>query len=100
MPARTVVPVEPGQRFGRWTVVNPDAGRDKPYNGMRLVLVRCECGTEKAVRLGNLRNGDSTGCDPCNRGTGAAKGVKVQPASGTPGEASDAGPGGRSSQRG
>lgn len=47
-----------GVRFGRLTVV-ADAGKRK---GNRYVVVRCECGQEKAVRLEHLRSGATRSC--------------------------------------
>lgn len=50
--------LEVGQRFGRWTVVDP--------SDREAVLCRCECGTERTVRAYNLfgtKNGSrSCGC--------------------------------------
>lgn len=51
-----------GLRFNKWEVVS-EAGRDKKSN--RLVLSRCECGTEKIHRLGVLKKSISTQCKQC-----------------------------------
>lgn len=48
-----------GQRFGRLTVVEC-CGRSK--DGQKVYLCRCDCGTEKKVRSGNLRNGNTQSC--------------------------------------
>lgn len=45
-----------GQRFGRWIVV-----RYSHSNGAHW-LCRCDCGTEKTVAGGSLRNGSSKSC--------------------------------------
>lgn len=52
-----------GDRFGRWQVVDDTIeflGRDKS------VRCRCDCGTERVVRLPALRSGQTTGCG-CGR---------------------------------
>lgn len=48
-----------GQRFGRWTVLEC-CGRSN--DGQKVYLCRCDCGTEKKIRSGNLRNGDTQSC--------------------------------------
>lgn len=58
--------VEPGQRFGRLTVVDPERRRENPHGSgtQRAALCICECGTEKLVSIYQLLNGkmDSCGC--------------------------------------
>jgi hypothetical protein len=49
-----------GQRYGRWTVVRALPLPADHYNYS--VWCRCDCGTEKAVQVNNLRSGKSTGC--------------------------------------
>lgn len=56
--SKTPLPV--GEKFGRWTVVNPDAGRSK--SGNRLVQCKCDCGNEGVVIAAKLKNGWSTSC--------------------------------------
>jgi len=58
-------PVIDGQRFGWWTVVQADAGRDAQRR--RLALCRCDCGTERPVPWTSLRAGRSQGCAPGHR---------------------------------
>jgi hypothetical protein len=41
-------PFSPGQRFGRWTILDP--------SDREAVLCRCDCGTERAVKAYNLFN--------------------------------------------
>lgn len=48
-----------GQVFGRLTVL-AFAGHHR--NGRRIVLCKCECGTEKTYDLGAVRHGNSTSC--------------------------------------
>lgn len=43
-----------GQSFGRWTVLS--------YAGKSYWICRCECGKERAVFTGNLKNGKSASC--------------------------------------
>lgn len=51
-----------GKRFGRWTVIKPVP--TPPYHVQQTVwyLCRCDCGTEREVSGGSLRNGDSRSC--------------------------------------
>jgi hypothetical protein len=48
-------------QFGRWTVIEERQPRS------RVVLCRCECGTEKLVPTSNLTRGQSTNCG-CHKG--------------------------------
>lgn len=54
-----------GQKFGRLTVIG-DAGHDA--HGHRHWLCRCDCGTEKAIKSGNVKRGLSKSCG-CGRVT-------------------------------
>ena len=56
------VPIVAGQRFGWWTVVQPDAGMTSGTKRKGLALCRCDCGTERPVPRTNLRAGRSQGC--------------------------------------
>jgi len=47
-----------GQVYGRWTVIKYVC----PARGSSLWLCRCSCGTERKVRINNLRTGTSTSC--------------------------------------
>lgn len=51
--------IQPGQRYGRWTVVREGERRAA---GARTLLCRCDCGTEKIVDEVRLRNGRSRSC--------------------------------------
>ena len=76
-------PVIDGQRFGWWTVVQADAGRDAQRR--RLALCRCDCGTERPVPWTSLRAGRSQGCAPGHRSRERSQG---RPAPGqAPGQA-------------
>ena len=46
------------RRFGRWTVLS----LAKKKHGTSYWICRCDCGTEKTVSGGNLRNGKTTSC--------------------------------------
>lgn len=50
-------------RFGRLTVIG-DAPSKVSSSGFeaRCAMVRCDCGTEKAVRAGDLKNGHANSC--------------------------------------
>lgn len=50
------------KKFNRWTILN-FAGLDR--RGEAQWLCRCQCGTEKIVLGGTLRNGKSKGCSIC-----------------------------------
>ena len=52
------IPVPVGDRFGSWTVLAP--GRRSYWS------CRCNCGTEKEVRIYTLKSGESTGCPKCH----------------------------------
>lgn len=54
--------VEAGTVFGLWTVVR----EAPPRRHLRHFLCRCQCGTEKEVYIGNLRNGNSGSCRSCS----------------------------------
>lgn len=47
-----------GQRYGRWTVIEPAPMIDR----WRRWVCRCDCGNEKQIAQGNLRNGSSQSC--------------------------------------
>ncbi len=49
------VPIEPGTKFGKWTVIGPS------LDPLRLTC-RCECGTVKNVLKQSLINGQSKSC--------------------------------------
>jgi hypothetical protein len=51
--------VTTGEKFNRWTVIK-EVARDK--HKRRMILCRCECGTEKVVPLTYLRSGESKSC--------------------------------------
>jgi hypothetical protein len=50
--------IAPGSVFGMLTVI----GRGRNAKGVRAMLCRCECGTEKAVAAGSLRSGNTRSC--------------------------------------
>lgn len=54
--------VKAGDSFGAWTVLDPHPNAKHPR---RYVLVRCSCGIEKQVCLGNLVQGLSVCCREC-----------------------------------
>ena len=60
------VPIPPGSRFGRWTVIK-DLGI-RGNNRQRHSEVQCDCGRTFSVHNGNLRSGNSRGCRFCARG--------------------------------
>lgn len=49
--------IEPGDRFGRWTVIQYEKGK---------FLCKCDCGTLKHVRRCDLQSGKSQSCG-CSR---------------------------------
>lgn len=50
---------ETGKRYGRWTVLEKAESNDR---GDAYWLCRCDCGTERVVKGGSLRSGDSKSC--------------------------------------
>lgn len=50
-----------GLRFGRWVV----KGLKESKNGVLYWNVKCDCGTEKYVSGGSLKQGQSKGCSKC-----------------------------------
>ncbi len=52
------IPIAPGQRFNRWTVLS-----EAPKRGThRMYLCRCDCGTEKAHSAYTISVGNSKSC--------------------------------------
>lgn len=60
-----LTPVEQGARIGSLTVVEPRR------RGAVRILCRCDCGTERAFLVANLRNGNTQSCG-CPQGRAAA----------------------------
>lgn len=58
------IPIAEGDRYGMLTVLRE--GEPVGAQKQRAVIVRCDCGTEKQVRLGELRNGKTVSCG-CHR---------------------------------
>lgn len=57
--ARAKIAIEPGSRFGRWTVIGKQIITS---SGQYCHPCRCDCGTEKLVRSNDLRQGLSQSC--------------------------------------
>jgi hypothetical protein len=55
------VPIEPGTRFGKWTVIE----RIPNKNNVIYYSCRCDCGKQEAVISSNLRNTSSPSCRSC-----------------------------------
>ena len=74
MPAKSTVLA--GQRFGRWTVLDPERllGPDGWRARVRAAECRCDCGVVKLVRLSTLTNGTSQSCGCLQRETTAERG--------------------------
>lgn len=53
-----------GQKFGYWTVLDPEAGKNK--NGQRTALVQCICGKTRKLAIIELVGGHSCSCG-CRR---------------------------------
>ena len=57
------ITVSPGQKYGRWTVLNrADDVITKDNRNIRHWLCRCECGTVRVVRESSLKSGKSSSC--------------------------------------
>lgn len=53
-----------GTRFNKWTVIGDTVIRIFA-DGEKAVMCRCDCGTEKPIRLYGLYSGRATSCKPC-----------------------------------
>lgn len=60
-------PIAKGDVLGRWTVLDPAAGRRPGGRRQTLALCRCSCGAELLVLADNLLGGRSRGCLGCSR---------------------------------
>jgi hypothetical protein len=49
---------EQDSKFGRLTIIR-ETGKK---NGHKYCICRCDCGTEKEIRVSSLLNGDTTSC--------------------------------------
>lgn len=67
--------VQPGEKYGRWTVtgVSVKGTKDTP----RRVLCRCDCGTEKLIVPSSLTNGKSRSCGCLKVATASEHGRKT-----------------------
>lgn len=64
--------VQPGDTFGKLTVVSETEGKIRPTNPnsiRRYFIVRCECGKEKTIRMDKLRQRKNQSCGErsCNK---------------------------------
>lgn len=62
-----MISISPGGRFGMWEALEGSGGKDAKGK----ILCRCDCGTVRQVRVGNLVQGLTTGCG-CKRLEGNA----------------------------
>ena len=60
--ARPEIMLTPGERFGRWTVLEYAGKISNTTWNDRLWKCRCDCGTEGIVRQNALRSGQSQSC--------------------------------------
>lgn len=60
-----------GDQFGRWVVLGeaPSQRKRKRRKLVRMMIVRCACGTERIVSLESLRSGHSLSCSCLHRET-------------------------------
>lgn len=75
--------LEPGERYGRWTVVRYAGLRavcSSPIRRLRYYLCRCECGREREVAGTSLTRGASLGCGCARWETRAARAAESRPA--------------------
>jgi hypothetical protein len=56
--AKPHITTQVGDKFNRWTVISDSFF----VRNQRVVQCRCDCGTEKPVRLGRLHKGESRSC--------------------------------------
>ena len=58
------IKVNKGERYGHWTILKEDGHFTHPSgHRTRAFLCRCDCGTERRIRLSNLRSGITKSCD-------------------------------------
>jgi len=62
MPKGQKLVINPGDKYGRFTVLREESGYKK-----RHFFCRCECGNKKTVRLDSLRNGNIVSCGCYNK---------------------------------
>lgn len=55
--------IKPGQKYGKWTVLNPPY-IDGPYS-TQYVRVKCKCGFIQVTQLHPILEGRSLGCRKC-----------------------------------
>jgi hypothetical protein len=67
MPARRTLFVDPGQKFGRGTVIDPEV-KVGPSGQQRGARLECECGNEYSASLKYLLNGNTQSCGCLRRG--------------------------------
>ncbi|WP_302593576.1 AP2 domain-containing protein [Faecalibaculum rodentium] len=72
--------IEPGQKFGHWTV-QEESGR-KGCSGEVLYRCRCDCGRERLVGVQNLISGRSQSCGQCGY-TGIRRVLQGKPCPGS-----------------
>jgi hypothetical protein len=64
--------LEPGQKFGRLTVLDPET-RDE--RGVRAAACRCECGSDFTAQIKRLNSGATSSCGCLRRDLTAARNV-------------------------
>lgn len=67
--ARPMIQAMPGDRYGFLTLLYEVEPDHRPFSTShyRKFLVRCDCGTERTVRLCNMRSGTTRSCGVCAR---------------------------------
>ena len=62
--------IEPGQRFGYWTIIQETRSAAVPSvpTGQRAAVCRCDCGTERTIVLSVLAAGKKTRLCGCRKG--------------------------------
>ena len=56
--------LNPGDRFGAWTVIEKD-NEESAKRKYTMYLCKCDCGTVQSVRASRLTNGYTTNCAKC-----------------------------------
>lgn len=66
MPAKKKIIIIKGDKFGKWTVIEPVCDKPKGVKGSNsYTLCSCECGYVSKVSTYNIFSGVSTGCGGC-----------------------------------
>lgn len=70
---RKVIPMEPGSRYGKWTII--EYSHKSPVSRNAYYKARCDCGRVCAVNGSRMRKGKSEQCKSCAAKENGRKGL-------------------------